>query len=90
MMDDEIGWQDAALPADSQVIGPPKPDAASEAMADDELEIGIASILVAMHAEGLDGEPDVTEADGDAASFEDGHIFQLLGELDRLWLRPSP
>ena len=91
MMDDQTGWQDAALPADSQVIGPLRPDAATEDTADyDELESGIASILGAMQAAELDAESDETEADGDAASLEDAHTFQLLGELDRLWQRPSP
>lgn len=91
MMDDQTGWQDAALPADSQVIGPPRPDGATEDVADyDELESGIASILDAMQAAGLDAEGDSSGDDEAAASLEDAHIFQLLGELDRLWQRPSP
>lgn len=93
MMHDESGWQDAALPADSQVIGPPRPDAAIEGMADyDELESGIASILGAMQAAelGAERESDMTEADWDDGSLDDAHIFQLLGELDRLWQQPSP
>jgi hypothetical protein len=90
-MDDQTGWQDAALPADSQVIGPPKPEAATKDMADyDELESGIASILGAMQAAGLDGRGDIGADDEAAASLEDAHTFQLLGELDRLWQRPSP
>ena len=92
MMDDETGWQDAALPADSQLIGPPRPDAATGDTTDyDELETGIASIFAAMQAAGPDGETegDMADADDDAA-LEDAHTFQLLSELDRLWQRPSP
>jgi hypothetical protein len=89
MMDDETRWQDATLPADSQLIGPQKPEA--EATGDatdyDELETGIASIFAAMQAAGDDG-PGEQGADEDAS--EDEHTFQLLGELDRLWQRPSP
>lgn len=97
-MDDETNWQDAALPADSRLIGPPRPDA--EASGDgsdyDELETGIASIFAAMQAAGPDGAPDdaptgdAAARDEDGPSGEDAHTFQLLSELDRLWQRPSP
>ena len=88
MMDDETRWQDAALPAD-QLIGPPKPEAADtgDAADYDELEIGIASIFAAIQAAG-DGPADSDE--GDDTPFDDESTFQLLGELDRLWQRPSP
>jgi hypothetical protein len=89
MMDDETAWQDAALPADSQPIGPVKPDTAAspgDAADFDDLETGIASIFAALHAAGSsDAEPGDDEAEPDEA-----HTFQLLSELDRLWQRPSP
>jgi hypothetical protein len=92
MMDDETRWQDAAIPADSQ-IGPTQP--AAEKPGDttdyDELETGIASIFAAMQATGDEGESADDEGDtDDDLSFEDEHTFQLLGELDRLWQRSSP
>ena len=91
MMDDETGWQDAALPADGELIGPPQPDAGTGEAADyDELETGIATIFAAMQATDAEAEGDGTDPEGDEASLEDAHIFQLLGELDRLWHRPSP
>ena len=89
MMDDETRWQDAALPADSQLIGPPRPDAVTGDSSDyDDLETGIASIFAAMQVADSDDEND-TDGD-DAGAEEDAHTFQLLGELDRLWQRPSP
>jgi len=89
MMDDETRWQDATLPADSQLIGPLWPDAATgDASNYDELETGIASIFAAMQAE-ADGDA-ADDEDGDDEGFEDAHTFQLLSELDRLWQRPSP
>jgi hypothetical protein len=83
MMDDETRWQDAALPAD-QLIGPPRPESAEtdDAADYDELETGIASIFAAIQAAGEEG--------GDDPAFDDELTFQLLGELDRLWQRPSP
>ncbi len=89
MMDDETRWQDAALPAD-QLIGPPKPESAEtgDAADYDELETGIASIFAAIQAAG--DEPAEGEEGADEASFDDEPTFQLLGELDRLWQRPSP
>ena len=89
MMDDETRWQDAALPADSQLIGPTQPAAeTSDDVSDyDELEDGIASIFAAMQAASDEGENDASGGEDDAP-FD--HTFQLLGELDRLWQRPSP
>jgi hypothetical protein len=86
MMDDDTRWQDAALPADSQLIGPVRPTdgQAGDAAGYDELETGIASIFAALHAAGSD------DASDDDAEPDDAHTFQLLGELDRLWQRPSP
>lgn len=83
MMDDETRWQDAALPAD-QLIGPTLPGAtAGDDEEDyDELETGIASIFAAIQAAGDDADTDETAGDDPT--------FQLLGELDRLWQRPSP
>ena len=87
MMDDETRWQDAALPAD-QLIGPPKPEAeTAEATDYDELETGITSIFAAIQAAG--DEP-VDDDAADDTPFDDEPTFQLLGELDRLWQRPSP
>lgn len=80
MMDDETGWQDAAIAADSPMIGPTRPEA------DDELATGIASIFAALQARGEDEEV----AEGPDEFLEDEHTFQLLGELDRLWLRQGP
>jgi hypothetical protein len=90
MMDDETRWQDAAIPADGQ-IGPTQPAAEKpgDATDYDELEDGIASIFAAMQAAGDEGEDAANEGDtGDDAALD--HTFQLLGELDRLWQRPSP
>ena len=83
MMDDDTRWQDAALPAD-QLIGPtmPEPTAGDDETDYDELETGIASIFAAIQAAGDDADTD--EPAGDDPT------FQLLGELDRLWQRPSP
>ena len=96
MMDDETRWQDAALPADlpadGQLVGPTRPDAGQDEATDyDDLETGIASIFAALQAAGGDATTGET-ADGadDEPSFEDEHTFALLGELDRLWQRPSP
>ena len=86
MMDDETRWQNATLPADSQLIGPPKPDDAGDC---DDLETGIASIFAAMQAE-ADGAAADDEDGDDESPEEDAHTFQLLSELDRLWQRPSP
>ncbi len=84
-MDDNTRWQDATLSADSQVIGPvlPSPDDGY-----DELTSGIASIFAAMQTSGPDEGSEGHTAEGEAADEE--HIFTLLGELDRLWQRPSP
>jgi hypothetical protein len=94
MMDHDTAWQDAALPADSQLIGPVQPAATGPAGDPgdyDELETGIASIFAALRAAGEGADDDTTHArDEDAAAFDDTHTFQLLGELDRLWQRPSP
>jgi len=90
MMDDETRWQDATLPADSLLIGPPQPDATTDDAGEyDDLETGIASIFAAMQAE-VDGDA-ADDENGDVESLqEDAHTFQLLSELDRLWQRPSP
>ena len=89
MMDDETWWQDAALPAD-QLIGPPPPEPteAADPIEYDDLETGIASIFAAMQAAGDDAPGEGDEADD--SPFDDELTFQLLGELDRLWQRPSP
>lgn len=81
-MDDDTRWQDAALPADSQLIGPTRPFSAADGY--DDLETGIASIFAALHASEPSDEPLIEDAG------EEEHTFQLLGELDRLWSRPSP
>ena len=95
-MDHDTAWQDAALPADSQLIGPVKPAETAPA-ADgehlDELESGIASVFAALRASGSDRAHDAASGerhDDDAEPFDDTHTFQLLGELDRLWQRPGP
>jgi len=89
-MDDETQWQDATLPADRPLIGPPRPDATGDDDGDyDDLETGIASIFAALQAAGPDGAAE-DGTDGNDGSLEDAHTFQLLGELDRLWQRPSP
>ena len=87
-MDDTTRWQDATLPADSQLIGPALPTPFGTDY--DELETGIASIFAALQAAGPESasDDDLPNGDGDAA--DDEHIFHLLGELDRLWQRPSP
>ncbi len=92
MMDDETRWQDAALPAD-QLIGPQQPEPtepteAADPIDYDELETGIASIFAAMQAAG--DEPGGDDDMADDTPFDDEPTFQLLGELDRLWQRPSP
>ena len=92
MMDDETRWQDATLPADGRLVGPPSPDGARHEDGDyDEIESGIASIFAAMQAAGDDDESAGGDGheDGDA-SYVDAHTFQLLSELDRLWQRPAP
>ena len=84
-MDDNARWQDAALDADSQLIGPTLPTSEVDY---DDLETGIASIFAALQAAGPE-----EETDDDAAPGEDGvndRTFVLLSELDRLWQRPSP
>ena len=94
-MDHDTAWQDAALPADSQLIGPVKPaDPEPAAPADhlDELESGIASVFAALRASGSGGADHAAAGeahDEDGEPFDDTHTFQLLGELDRLWQRPS-
>lgn len=88
-MDDTTRWQDAALPADSQLVGPALPTTLETG--DDELETGIASIFAALHAAGP--ENDANEDPGEDLPHEDDDeatIFHLLGELDRLWQRPGP
>jgi hypothetical protein len=83
-MDDTPRWQDATLPADTQLIGPMLPTPADADY--DDLETGIASIFAALQAAGPEDETgDAVEPAGD-----DENIFHLLGELDRLWQRPSP
>jgi len=91
-MDDETAWQDAALSADGQLVGPVQPDdsGAGDASDYDELETGIASIFAALQAAGSDGNADGDAFDDDDIEPVDAHTFQLLGELDRLWQRPSP
>ncbi len=87
-MDDTTRWQDAAHPADSQLIGPALPTPPETGY--DELETGIASIFAALQAAGPEPDPNVGsgesvvhESDGEAI------IFTLLGELDRLWQRAA-
>jgi len=87
-MDDTTRWQDATLPADSQKIGPALPTPFETDY--DELETGIASIFAALQAAGPEGASDDDLPDGDGDAADDEHIFHLLGELDRLWQRPSP
>ncbi len=83
-MDDTTRWQDATLPADGQMIGPTLPETIATDY--DELETGIASIFAALHAAGPEDGASEDQAEGDGEE----NIFHLLGELDRLWQRPTP
>ncbi len=68
------------------------PARSEDALLDDTLEDGIASVFAALQAAARDGEIGLLEessgplSEGEAT---DGITFRLLGELDRLWHRAA-
>jgi hypothetical protein len=87
-MDDTTRWQDATLPADSQLIGPALPHALRDGLRRTRNRHRLH--LRALQAAGPEDTSDDDLPNGDGNVADDEHIFHLLGELDRLWQRPSP